>query len=462
MFDVSADLKTFYDTHVRLGFTRRSDLAAKRDLNLNRLNEGLDALAVKTGRARPRPQTWLNQGSYAMHTLNQDPGDENDFDIDVGIIFRKDDLPAGALEARQRVRDALLEKCTNFLKEPVARTNAVTVSYADGYHVDFAVYRRWEDAYGKPITEHASIEWTPRNPSGLNEWFADTVRDLSPADTNFAGGFGSVKVASGQFRRVTRWLKWFCKSRDTWSLPGGMVVSALLAETGVFIACRTRDDRALYDTLKALHGRLMRHCEVSNPLGGSKLTDRTEVYNQVTRLRDRLGVHLPKLDVLFRADCTRTRARSAWCAIFNHSYWRDAELVESALAKDAGTEVALPYRVSVTCGLANNEGGRVYRTYPSGGVMLSKGIALNFSVASTNVPPPYSVRWICNNVGDEATEDGQVSWEKSGSSIWTSTSFKGTHRMTCQILSDGTVLAEARHVVKIGTGGGRVFGRRSR
>lgn len=459
MYDLIVEFDEFYNKHVRLGLERRKDLGKKRDLNLDRVRAGLDALAEETGRARPHFEKSLDQGSYAMHTLNQDPGDANDYDIDVGLIFGKDDLPAGALEARQRVRDALLKKCTNFSKEPEARTNAVTISYSDGYHVDFAVYRTYTDAYGRTVTEHASTDWTARDPSGLNDWFAKANADLSPSDSNYAGGYRMVKVAPGQFRRVTRWAKWFCKSRDSWSLPGGMVVSTLLAESGTFKANRDRDDRALYDTLKALHARLLGNCEVPNPLGGSNLTSRGEVLNQVTRLRDRLGENLAKLDVLFQAGCTRTQARDAWDWIFNHDYWREAQVVESAMAKDRSTALALPYLVSITCGLANKEGGRIYRNYQSGQYVLPKGVSLNFTVAQTNVPPPYSVRWTCNNVGDEAQEGEQVSWVKDEPAIWTSTLYKGTHRMTCQVMRDGRVLAEAVHVVKIGTGGGRLFSR---
>ena len=462
MYDLTKELAGFYNTHVRLGTDRRQDLACKRDLNLDRVRDGLDALAGKTGRSRPHFYNWLNQGSYAMHTLNQDPGDANDYDIDVGLVFRKDDLPVGALEARQRVRDALLEKCTNFSKEPEARTNAVTVSYSDGYHVDFAIYRTHTDAYGRTATEHASTDWTPRDPSGLNKWFDKANNDLSPAESNYAGGYGTVKVDPGQFRRVTRWVKWFCKSRDSWSLPGGMVVSTLLAESGTFKANRDRDDRSLYDTLTVLHARLLGNCEVPNPLGGSNLTSRGEVLNQVKRLRDRLGENLPKLDVLFQAGCTRTQARNAWDWIFCHSYWSDTQVTEAAMSKADTTALALPYRVSVNCGLANTEGGRIYRYYQSGAYVLAKGISLNFTIADTNVPLPYAVRWTCNNVGDEAQEDEQVSWVKNEQSIWTRTAYKGTHRLTCQVMRNGTVLAETRHVVKIGTSGGRLFARLSR
>lgn len=73
MFDLSADLQIFYDKHVRLGSERRKKLAEHRDLNIIRLKNGLDDLAVESKRPRPHPYDWQNQGGYAMHTLNQDP-----------------------------------------------------------------------------------------------------------------------------------------------------------------------------------------------------------------------------------------------------------------------------------------------------------------------------------------------------------------------------------------------------
>jgi hypothetical protein len=82
-----------------------------------------------------------------MRILNQHP--ENAYDIDVGLIFDADDLPADAAAARQRICDAFREKPGNFSRAPKARTNAVTVWYADGPHVDFAIYRRREDLWGR-------------------------------------------------------------------------------------------------------------------------------------------------------------------------------------------------------------------------------------------------------------------------------------------------------------------------
>src|ERR1700677_2424966 len=102
MFDATKDLQNFYDNYVRLGAELRSKLASARDLNLNRLNSGLKEIGEERGTAYTGPIETKNQGSYAMHTLNQ----SDEYDLDVALIFDKDDLPDDPLQARQRVRDA--------------------------------------------------------------------------------------------------------------------------------------------------------------------------------------------------------------------------------------------------------------------------------------------------------------------------------------------------------------------
>lgn len=297
MFDMTADFQQFYDQHVRLGIDRRADLAAKRDLNLERLTAGLLDLG------KPDWDSTQNQGGYAMHTLNQDhPNGDTGYDIDVAVIFARDALPDSALAARQRVRDALLKRCGSFADVPEARTNAVTIWYTAGYHVDFAVYRTCVDDWGRTIVEHASTDWKARSPTAVNEWFDRCVETLSPKANPAVGYYPRVKP--GQFRRAVRWVKWYCKSRTGWSLPGGMIVSALLAD-GVYRPNAERDDRAFYDTLVALKNRLTWNTKVISPIDGSDLTGKTETENQVKRLGEKLTLHLPKLDVLFKSDCTR-------------------------------------------------------------------------------------------------------------------------------------------------------------
>jgi hypothetical protein len=160
-----------------------------------------------------------------MHTLNQDPRDDNDYDIDVALLFERSALPEDPRTARQRVADALCKRCTNFTQEPTARTNAVTIWYAEGYHIDFAVCRTYTDENGREKIEHASNEWKARDPQEINNWFQNAVSTKSPATTGIL-----ATVKAGQLRRIVRFLKWFTRSRPSWSLPGGLIVSTLVVE----------------------------------------------------------------------------------------------------------------------------------------------------------------------------------------------------------------------------------------
>lgn len=453
MYDISAELQIFYDIHVRLGNDLRKQLANYRELNITRLKNGLDDLAAGTDRPHPHPCNYMNQGGYAMHTLNQDPNGDNDYDIDIALIFKKDDIPEDPLKARQRVRDALCKRCTNFTREPEARTNAVTIWYAEGYHIDFAIYRTYTDNFGIECIEHASTEWKRRDPMEINNWFSERVSTLSPKAQPI---FRYPQVADGQMRRIVRYLKYFSRSRTSWSLPGGMVVSALVAEPGIYKAHNDRDDIALYHTLVALNNRLKISCQVYNPVDSSQeLTGKTEVLNQVTRLQDRLDTAISKLSVLLdESECTREKAHFAWDWIFNHEFWVKKESTKATIRADDLSAVKR-YSVTVRCDLAKRENSPTYKQYLSGSSVLPKGVALKFSVMSTDVPLPYSVRWIVHNKGDEAGEANQIFWESSDSEAikWTSTAFKGNHQMICRIEKNGLVMAEAVHIVKINASG---------
>lgn len=303
---------TFYHTHVRLPNTKRTELAEHRDTNLERLNAGLDKIGEEDNTSYAHPLRHRDQGSYPMHTLNQRP--DNDYDIDVAIIFRKDDLPSSTQAARKRIERAFTTVGGNFAKPPKARTNAVTVWYAEGYHIDFAVYREVEDEYGETVTEHAGAEWKVRDPVEITKWFKQTVREKSPSSASGA------TVEDGQFRRIVRLLKAFARSREYWNLPGGMIISKLMEE-----CCQAnyeRDDMALRATMTSIYNRLLDNLEVYDPIHtDQKLTYKAEFTKQVERFRDRLGDASKELAILDDASCTFAQAMNAWYWVFQHEFW---------------------------------------------------------------------------------------------------------------------------------------------
>ncbi|GAB4205927.1 MAG: hypothetical protein OHK0022_32490 [Roseiflexaceae bacterium] len=326
MRDMHEDMATFHRDHVRLQQTKRDELREHRETNLQRLRDGLKKMGKADNKNYPPPLRSRDQGSYSMHTMNQRP--DNDYDIDVAIIFRKDDLPATPKEAREHIEHAFATANGNFSDPPKARTNAVTVWYADGYHIDFAVYREITDENGETVTEHAGAEWKVRNPVEISDWFQNEVDTQSPQRANGAS------VKDKQMRRVVQLLKAFARSRDNWDLPGGMIISRLVSER--YRADPHRDDAALYGTMDAIHKRLLISCRVYDPIHtDQELTDRTKFLKQVERFRDRLKEALDTLQVLFNWDCTDAQARAAWHWVFQHDFWLDDGDDESSSTKEA-------------------------------------------------------------------------------------------------------------------------------
>ncbi len=445
MYDASKELDVFYENYVRLGTQLRKDLGSYRDLNLERLTSGLKSLGDKNGVAYKTFVDSKNQGSYAMHTLNQ--CEHIDYDIDVAVVFEASDLPEKAADARARVRDALLEKSGNFSMEPESRKNAVTVWYAEGYHIDFAVYRRRTDWLGNQTIEHAGgDDWTSRDPMAYTNWFSKQVDSKSPPTFLDAVLGTQVTVAKGQLRRIVRFAKAFARSRSGWALPGGIIITTLVCE--VYKAHPTRDDIAVVDTLKALLARLRASVEVENPVQlGASFTSSDRRKREVERLRDTLAEKLPSLDILYQSMCTPAQAYAAWDAIFWHDYWTGARKAVAQSAAATG--------LTIECALARKSEGQIYKTHVTGSPALPKGVHLRFTAKPMGVALPYSVRWTVRNEGDEAREEGQLTHNSllgPADPYWTSTAFKGRHTMVCEIVKDGQIVRQAQHVVRIGPG----------
>jgi len=321
MFDLHKEIHQFYCDHVRLTSDQRSELAGYRDTNYKRLISGLDKLGYH------RPTRKCDQGSYAMHTTNQHP--EKDYDIDVAIIFDIDDLPSSPLDARKRVESAMNEGGGNFSQPHEARTNAVTVWYQEGYHVDLAIHRRYFDGFGNEIIEHAGVQWTQRNPMDITNWFNDLVNSASPSKENGA------TVPEGQMRRIVQLLKIFTRSRKSWNLPSGLIISTLVGKE-CYRPDYHSDEKALYETIIALHNRLQINTDVKNPVDDTQLlTYKSEYTNQVINLRDQLQISIEWLMPLLNPDSDKETAVKSWKKFFKHAYW-DELLEQIAEAKSVG------------------------------------------------------------------------------------------------------------------------------
>lgn len=453
MYDMSGKFNTFYDSHVVLSRSEQSELYNKKNLNIQRLNDGLEEYNEEHETSYKIVETCV-QGSVAMSTVIQN--DEKDYDIDVAVVFDKDELVGkGARAIRNMVADALKRKTKQFNAEPEVKTSCVRVKYADGYHIDFAIYRReWNKTDECWEYEHAGTDWTKRDLKGLTKWFED-----------------ENDATDKKLRKVVRLSKMFCKSRDSWvNMPSGLLQTVLCDEK--IQDYYDRSDVLFYYTMQQIVNRLESSIEVAAPVDNGRAlvtreSDRTKMINWKNRLKSKLE----DLDILFQESCTEDDALQAWHGFFNHDYWKDQISVSDSMAitqergkilKFADTEqfiedmfpMALQYRCSVECKISG-DGWRpqliekflnYFRRF------LPHNLEIRCDMVYTSAPEPYKVFWKVKNVGPEAERRNMVRGQikEGGKSIVEHSNFYGNHYIECYIIKGGYCVARTRTEVPIG------------
>lgn len=453
MFDLSSKFNKFYSSYVVLSQVDQDKLYAKKNLNIQHLKDGLKEYNDEYDTAYSIVETCV-QGSMAISTIIQN--DEGDYDIDVAIVFDKTSLgDKGAQATRNMVANALKRKTKQFNAEPEVKTSCVRIKYAEGYHIDFAVYRRTYDTQSDSwIYEHAGNEWTKRELKGLTEWF-QTQNDNS----------------DGKLRKIVRLSKMFCKSRSSWkNMPSGLIQIILCDEK--LQDSYERIDELFYYTMKEIVNRLEIDTSVIAPVDdGRDLTPRKSDEQKMINFKNRLKSKLEDLDVLFKDECTKSDALQAWYGFFNHQYWSDQinetansslGLLTKPISSYVDTEeyieelypVDLSYRCSVSC----NVSGDGWRPKPLLEFLstLRRYLPHNFKIECemeyTNCPLPYKVFWKVKNVGPEAERRNQLRGQivEKGNSIVEHSSFFGNHYIECYIVKEGICVARKRINVPIG------------
>ena len=311
MFDCNDEVRSFHDKKVALPTAEQTEMRGRRDANRDRLKLGLK------NAGDPKPIGCHSQGSYAMKTMIQHP--QKDYDIDDGVYFKKESLegPNGgdmsARRAKEMVCDALRDE--RFSKAPEVRANCVRVYYNEGYHIVVPVYRRVKKTtwFGdeKEVFEVASGDWKESDPRAVTKWFEEENKAQSPADEG-----------ADQFRRVTRHLKAFARSRESWSgrTASGFIISKLVQEC--FRPNARREDKALYDTMVSIRDRLNGSLVVNHPILDAPLTNGSED-GKVKFFREKLTEVIDNLGVLFASDCSAEQAMKAWGKTYATDFFVD-------------------------------------------------------------------------------------------------------------------------------------------
>lgn len=309
MYNCHSALTSFHNNRVSLSESMKSGMRKRRNTNQERLKKGL----VKN--ESPLPLKHVKQGSYAMHTMVQ--AEYSTSDIDDGAIFAKEDLvgPRGGTftpkQAKEMVRDALDDG--SFKQAPIVHSNCVRVYYNDGFTIDIPVYReiKEESWFSEEISyELASFEWKETDPEGVTKWFNAQVIAKSPDETN-----------GRQMRRIVKLLKAWCKSRKSWNMPSGFILSKLTDENYIKdSSLLDRDDKALLQIMEAINTRLQISLVVDHPVVSGNITKTTSDTDMV-ELRDRLPTAISTLSVLRDTDCTELDALKALKSLFNTDYF---------------------------------------------------------------------------------------------------------------------------------------------
>lgn len=312
MFNCTKEILGYHDDKVTLPQSERTAMRDRRDRNRERIKKGLEA------NEKPKPLDFCSQGSYAMKTMVQHP--DNDYDIDDGIYFEKEDLKGSqgaymtALASRQMVRDAVDDG--SFKTAPEVRKNCVRVFYEAGYHVDIPVYRRvvTKDSWGQESIHYelAASDWTRSDARDVTDWFDKENKQQSPDDKN-----------GRQMRRDTRLIKKFAQSRSSWKglIGSGFMITKLVTEC--YKPNASREDTALYDTMKAIRDRLESDLVVKHPVTPDATISKGDSDPKARFLKEKLSEALTNLDVLFESDCTEEKAMKAWDKVFNTTYFTD-------------------------------------------------------------------------------------------------------------------------------------------
>ena len=344
MIDCAKDVRAYHNKDVTLPESEQKSMRDRRNANRKRLRKGLD----KAG--KPAPIEFVKQGSYAMKTMIQDS--DNDYDIDDGVYFRKEDLVGkrGAemtsLQARQMVRDAVDDG--KFKKAPEVRSNCVRVLYEAGYHVDLPVYRRvvTKTIFGDVVHYElaASSGWKRSDARDVSGWYEDE----------------RAKSTDGQqLRRINRYLKKYARSRESWraGILSGFGISVLVVEC---FRDHEREDRALCDTMVAIRNRLNWNLEVAHPVTpGDYITSGTDDA-RARSFRDKLTDAIDALQPLFDSDCTRERALKCWDKVFATTFFSERledEKRASVSAPAIVTSAAILSSTAPTAAAISSTGG---------------------------------------------------------------------------------------------------------
>ena len=238
------------------------------------------------------------QGSLKTHTGIMPIS--GDYDIDRALVMEDRDAPENPVKPKKKALDVLKDR--GFQNAKIKKP-CVTADYAsDNVHIDFVIYKRAGSqhclAIGRENSDENNREWSDADPHGLTDWVNSG---------NLYGADASAVLA--QFRRLVRYLK---RWRD---VQFSETVAAKVYSIGLTVMVKQQlrcsfsaegaqqDLQALRKTVEAILGagyftkvksggyqvRVLLPVQPWRDIfDGSGLDTGTQLYNKLTRLKDKL------------------------------------------------------------------------------------------------------------------------------------------------------------------------------
>jgi hypothetical protein len=198
MAEIQTQFNKFHEL-IKIDFDGNKPLREKRDIILDALRTGLKK---KLPTDTPTFNVF-NQGSYDIGT-GVEPLENNDYDIDVGVVFNFSKGSIGPLAIKQLVFNILNE---TYLRKVSIKKPCVRVQYhkagEKSFHVDLAIYAKGEGFFGGLTDELFIAKGKANSPESEKIWETSEPHKLKDCIKN--------KITSDadreQFRRVIRYLK---------------------------------------------------------------------------------------------------------------------------------------------------------------------------------------------------------------------------------------------------------------
>jgi hypothetical protein len=109
------------------------------------------------------------QGSYSLKTMIEPLNPEDEYDLDDGIYLKHTDNDISN-PTTEEVSNWVFEAVKGHTKKkPENKKNCVRVIYAEGYHIDLAIYRKINGEYY--LARLGQDQWVPSDARAFNDWF---------------------------------------------------------------------------------------------------------------------------------------------------------------------------------------------------------------------------------------------------------------------------------------------------